>query len=244
MPTEAELWALLTEVDGLPRGSAQVSALERVIRHADARGLVGLGVRARLRAVTAYLVTSQANQALAAFLWCLHAHDEPDGGKEKPEAHCRAQRQDREIGEHVHPQVHQLVQRVPRAPLLPLVMLDFHPPDPVGRPQDQAVDVRKRQVVLDDLLHQERIEQLETRQVQVARLAQHDVRHLVVEPAAKVPPPRMPLRKSSGSLPFRTTAGSYRKPRLMRHSARRRSSSTWPSRPGSSTTSAPTCGPS
>ncbi|NLT56127.1 MAG: hypothetical protein GXX79_16560 [Actinomycetales bacterium] len=76
MPTEAELWALLTEVDGLPRGSAQVSALERVIRHADARGLVGLGVRARLRAVTAYLVTSQANQALAAFLWCLHAHDE------------------------------------------------------------------------------------------------------------------------------------------------------------------------
>jgi hypothetical protein len=78
--TEAELRAQLAHAGQLPHGVGQTSALEDVVRHADAGSHRQLAFAARRKLANAYCVDRQWDKAFPLFARCLSEYDQkPDG---------------------------------------------------------------------------------------------------------------------------------------------------------------------
>src|SRR5690242_8172329 len=58
--------------------------------------------------------------------------------------------------------------------------------DAGGSTQDYGVDIGIRAVILDYLAHQKPIHDLEAGEIEVCRLPEYEIGHLVIEPAAKI----------------------------------------------------------
>ncbi|WP_380282743.1 hypothetical protein [Kitasatospora purpeofusca] len=84
--TEQELRELFRSTHGMPDGAARFAALEEVIRHADALGLVEFAFDVRMAATSVFQHSWAPARAFLTFSWCLAAYDrEPerfDGGHE------------------------------------------------------------------------------------------------------------------------------------------------------------------
>ncbi|MFJ9415787.1 hypothetical protein ACIRPT_16655 [Streptomyces sp. NPDC101227] len=77
--TEQELRALFRKTYGMPPGPAKFAALDEVVRHADALGLVELAFEVRMEATEVFTLSYAPTKALLSFSWCLAAYDrEPD----------------------------------------------------------------------------------------------------------------------------------------------------------------------
>ncbi|OIJ64753.1 hypothetical protein [Streptomyces mangrovisoli] len=77
--TEQELRTLYQQALAMPRGSAQFAALEQVMRHADARGLVEFAFEVRMQATRVFQLSWVPAKALLAYSWCRAAYDrEPE----------------------------------------------------------------------------------------------------------------------------------------------------------------------
>jgi hypothetical protein len=77
--TEAELRARLEQASQTHFGEAQTSAMEDVVRHADAGGFHRLAFDARRRLAGAYQVDRQWDKAFPLFYRCLNDHDRRPG---------------------------------------------------------------------------------------------------------------------------------------------------------------------
>lgn len=77
--TEAELRAQLGQASRMHLGEAQTSAMEDVVRHADAGGYHRLAFDARRRLANAYQVDRQWDKAFPVFYRCLSDHDRRPG---------------------------------------------------------------------------------------------------------------------------------------------------------------------
>jgi hypothetical protein len=77
--TEAELGAQLEQASQMHSGEAQTSAMEDVVRHADAGGYHRLAFDARRRLAGAYQVDRQWDKAFPLFSRCLSDHDRRPG---------------------------------------------------------------------------------------------------------------------------------------------------------------------
>ncbi|MBO1418248.1 hypothetical protein [Streptomyces sp. FH025] len=77
--TEQELRELYRSTHGMPSGAAKFAALEEVIRHADALGLVEFAFDVRMSATSTFQHSWAAAKAFLTFSWCLAAYDrEPE----------------------------------------------------------------------------------------------------------------------------------------------------------------------
>uniref|UniRef100_UPI001CCEAF52 hypothetical protein n=1 Tax=Streptomyces sp. LS1784 TaxID=2851533 RepID=UPI001CCEAF52 len=77
--TEQELRQLYNSTHGMPTGAAKFAALEEVIRHADALGLVELAFDVRMSATRVYQHSWAPAKSFLTFSWCLAAYDrEPE----------------------------------------------------------------------------------------------------------------------------------------------------------------------
>ncbi|MEU1516865.1 hypothetical protein ABZ490_32765 [Streptomyces sp. NPDC005811] len=77
--TEAEVRKLYQDTFRMPRGAAQFAALEEVMRHADALGLVEFGFDVRMRATSEFQHSWVPAKAFLSYSWCLAAYDrEPE----------------------------------------------------------------------------------------------------------------------------------------------------------------------
>ncbi|MFE7563617.1 hypothetical protein [Kitasatospora sp. NPDC057500] len=85
--TEQELRELFRSTHVMPAGTAKFAALEEVIRHADALGLVEFAFEVRMEATEVFQQSWAPAKAFLTFSWCLAAYDrEParfDGGHEE-----------------------------------------------------------------------------------------------------------------------------------------------------------------
>ncbi|WP_410675626.1 hypothetical protein [Amycolatopsis sp. cmx-4-68] len=72
---EQELWDRLWETEKLPRGRAQIAALEAALREADAVGSPSLRYAARMFITSAYQQGGEPAKAFVPFAWCLAVHD-------------------------------------------------------------------------------------------------------------------------------------------------------------------------
>ncbi|MFB6893066.1 hypothetical protein ACFCX4_27565 [Kitasatospora sp. NPDC056327] len=82
--TEQELRELYRGTQGMPGGAAKFAALEEVIRHADALGLVEFAFEVRMSATSVFQHSWAPAKAFLTFSWCLAAYDrEPErfGGR-------------------------------------------------------------------------------------------------------------------------------------------------------------------
>ncbi|GJF27659.1 hypothetical protein KNE206_03590 [Kitasatospora sp. NE20-6] len=82
--TEQEVRDLYRSSHGMPSGPAKFAALEEVIRHADALGLVEFAFDVRMSATSVFQHSWVPAKAFLTFSWCLAAYDrEPDrfGGR-------------------------------------------------------------------------------------------------------------------------------------------------------------------
>ncbi|MFG1921866.1 hypothetical protein [Cryptosporangium sp. NPDC048952] len=73
-----DLEHLLAEAWRMPYGRAQVTAVEEVIRHADAQQLSDLQYAARILAISAYTDAGERAKSFVPFAWCLAVHDRGD----------------------------------------------------------------------------------------------------------------------------------------------------------------------
>ncbi|MER5352270.1 hypothetical protein ABT093_18320 [Kitasatospora sp. NPDC002551] len=84
--TEQELRELFRSTLGMPNGAAKFAALEEVVRHADALGLVEFAFSVRMSATSVFQHSWAPAKAFLTFSWCLAAYDrEPErfgGGHE------------------------------------------------------------------------------------------------------------------------------------------------------------------
>jgi tetratricopeptide (TPR) repeat protein len=77
--TEQEVRRLYAEACRMPAGPAQFAALEQVVRHADALGLVEFAFEIRMNTTSVFHNNGAAQKAMVAFSWCLAAYDrEPE----------------------------------------------------------------------------------------------------------------------------------------------------------------------
>ncbi|MER7581854.1 hypothetical protein [Kitasatospora sp. NPDC097691] len=77
--TEQELRRLFGSTHGMPTGAAKFAALEEVIRHADALGLVEFAFDVRMSATRTYQHSWAPEKSFLTFSWCLAAYDrEPE----------------------------------------------------------------------------------------------------------------------------------------------------------------------
>ncbi|MER7766935.1 hypothetical protein [Kitasatospora sp. NPDC096140] len=77
--TEQELRQLFAGTHGMPTGAAKFAALEEVIRHADALGLVEFAFDVRMSATRTYQHSWAPAKSFLTFSWCLAAYDrEPE----------------------------------------------------------------------------------------------------------------------------------------------------------------------
>ncbi|MEV6205827.1 hypothetical protein [Kitasatospora sp. NPDC051914] len=77
--TEQELQELYRSTHGMPAGPAKFAALEEVIRHADALGLVEFAFGVRMSATSVFQHSWVPSRAFLTFSWCLAAYDrEPE----------------------------------------------------------------------------------------------------------------------------------------------------------------------
>ncbi|NYV73989.1 hypothetical protein, partial [Streptomyces sp. UH6] len=77
--TEQEVRQLYAEANRMPAGPAKFAALEQVVRHADALGLVEFAFQVRMDATSVFHNNGAAQKAMVAFSWCLAAYDrEPE----------------------------------------------------------------------------------------------------------------------------------------------------------------------
>ncbi|MFD9691663.1 hypothetical protein ACFWXO_38555 [Kitasatospora sp. NPDC059088] len=73
--TEKELRRLYDSTFGMPTGAAKFAALEEVIRHADALGLVEFAFDVRMSATSVFQHSWAPEKAFLTFSWCLAAYD-------------------------------------------------------------------------------------------------------------------------------------------------------------------------
>lgn len=77
--TEQELRKLYQDTFGMPRGAAKFAALEEVMRHADALGLVEFAFDVRMQATSVFQHSWVPAKAFLSYSWCLAAYDrEPE----------------------------------------------------------------------------------------------------------------------------------------------------------------------
>ncbi|UOX92894.1 hypothetical protein MUY14_20560 [Amycolatopsis sp. FBCC-B4732] len=72
---EQEVWDRLWAAERLPRGRAQIAALEAGLREADAHGSPELRFGARILITSAYQQGGEPAKAFVPFAWCLAVHD-------------------------------------------------------------------------------------------------------------------------------------------------------------------------
>jgi len=72
---EQEVWDRLWAAERLPRGRAQIAALEDGLREADALGSPELRFGARIFLTSAYQQGGEPAKAFVPFAWCLAVHD-------------------------------------------------------------------------------------------------------------------------------------------------------------------------
>ncbi|WP_318307263.1 hypothetical protein [Amycolatopsis solani] len=72
---EQEVWDRLWAAERLPRGRAQIAALEAGLRDADALGSAELRFGARIFLTSAYQQGGEPAKAFVPFAWCLAVHD-------------------------------------------------------------------------------------------------------------------------------------------------------------------------
>ncbi|NBH02446.1 tetratricopeptide repeat protein, partial [Amycolatopsis sp. SID8362] len=72
---EQEVWDRLWAAERLPRGRAQIAALEAGLREADALGSPELRFGARIFLTSAYQQGGEPAKAFVPFAWCLAVHD-------------------------------------------------------------------------------------------------------------------------------------------------------------------------
>ena len=77
--TEAELAAQFTAAGQMPHGEGQTSAMEDVVRHADAGGYLRLAFAARRGLADAYCYDRQWDKAFPLFARCLSEYDQRPG---------------------------------------------------------------------------------------------------------------------------------------------------------------------
>ncbi|WP_018347436.1 tetratricopeptide repeat protein [Longispora albida] len=75
MRTIDELRDMLGDAWRMPYGSAQIAAVEEVIRHADAGGHADVQYAARMLATNAYQYGGEESKSFVTFAWCLAAYD-------------------------------------------------------------------------------------------------------------------------------------------------------------------------
>ncbi|MER7753344.1 hypothetical protein [Kitasatospora sp. NPDC097643] len=77
--TEQQVRELYRNVRGMPAGQAKFAALEEVIRHADALGLVEFAFDVRMEATRVFVHGGVPAKAFLTFSWCLAAYDREPG---------------------------------------------------------------------------------------------------------------------------------------------------------------------